>query len=157
MNHTTSPTTGTTNTDAAIAAMRTAPALWSGLSFVRTQPSYDWLAVPPEPFTTGVVTGVSVVHELLSTTRSADEEADELDHAFEYLIEAACAELAKPHCGGPDTKGRRGAAVGVMYSVSRLLASATVAKTDEGETMPALEWLQAEICSHLRNNRIDAV
>ncbi len=156
MNHTTSPTTGTT-TDAAIAAMRTAPALWNGLSFVRARPGYDWLAVPNEPFTTGVVTGVSVVHELLSTTRSADEEADELDHAFEYLIEAACAELAKPNRSGPDIKDRRGAAVGVMYSVSRLLASATVAKTDEGETMPALAWLQAEICSHLKNNRIDAV
>jgi hypothetical protein len=157
MNHTTSPTTGTTTTDAAIAAMCTAPALLNGLSFVRARPGYDWLAVPDEPYTTGVVTGVSVVHELLSTARSDDEEDNELDHAFEYLIEAACAELAKPHCGGPDTKGRRGAAVGVMYSVSRLLASATVAKTDDGETMPALAWLQAEICSHLKNNRIDAV
>ncbi len=157
MNHTTTPTTGTT-TDAAIAAMCTAPALWNGLSFVRAhRPNYDWLAVPPEPFTSGVVTGVSVVHELLSTTRSADEEDDELDHAFEYLIEAACAELAKPNRSGPEVKDRRGAAVGVMYTVTRLLASATVAKTDDGQTMPALEWLQAEICSHLKNNRIDAV
>ncbi len=153
MNHTASPDTGNTTT--------ARPALRHRLSFVQVRPGghVDWLAVPHETFSTDVMTGITLVHELLSTGREDDDYIQVAD-AFEKLITAACAELAKssvelakPSVGVPVVKkNREGVAVGVMYSVSRLLASATT--TDDGATVPALEWLQSEILEHLKKNRI---